>query len=99
MKRLFFLLQALNAAYVSRGVFRSGTFRHVRRPLTPVGAVVGEAIFRSLRPKEGQQRFYIEGAKVFSQKRSTKIALGTGGALSTALPLGNNVRPLGVVPP
>ena len=32
------------------------------------------------------------------QKRFTKKALGTGGALSTARPLGNSVRPLGVAP-
>ena len=29
---------------------------------------------------------------------STKIALVTGGALSTVRPLGNNVRPLGIAP-
>ena len=32
-----------------------------------------------------------------TKKHSTKIALGTGGALSTTYPSGNNVRTLGVV--
>ena len=43
-------------------------------------------------PRKGKK--IIEGVP---QKRLTKIALGAGGALSTARPLGNNVRPLGVV--
>ena len=88
---------------LARGVFWGGGLGHVSTsppPPTAVGAVDGEAIFRLLRPKKGQRKF---SSKIFrrkgkqkfsskcSQKRSTKIAIVTGGTLSTPLPLGNNL--------
>ena len=46
---------------------------------------------------KGQQNF---SSMVFPKKvNKNKIALGTGGALSTARRLGDNVRPLGFVRP
>ena len=53
-------------------------------PSIPVAVLGEEASFPATRPLK---------------KVSTKISLGTGGALSTGRPLGNNVSPLGVVPP
>ena len=80
-----------------------GTWGHVpsppwrrRRPPIPVYFPTPdrEAIFRLFRPKKVTTKF----DRRCSQKRSTKIALVTGGTLSTVRPLGNNERPLGVVP-
>ena len=63
------------------------------RPPTPVAVPDGEASFLLLCPKKCQRKILMESVpkKVNSQKRSTKIALGNGGALST-------VRPLGLAP-
>ena len=72
-----------------RGIFRGGhwdmppLFGGEGALLPPVGA-----------PEKGQRKIFTESVSKKSQlpKKSTKIALGTAGALST-------VRPLGLVPP
>ena len=81
------------------GAYLGGTLGHVsplcrrRRLPTPPAAPDEEASFWLLRPKKGQGKIFLESVhkKVSSQKGSTKIALDTGGALST-------VRPLGLTP-
>ena len=80
-----------------------------RRPASAVGALDGEDIFWLLRPKKevnkriqrrcsqkAQQNFQ---QRVFPKKVQQKSSSVTVGAHSTGRPLGNNVCPLGVVPP
>ena len=72
-----------------------------RRPPTPVYALDEEASFGYCVLKKVIKNFHRRLLqKMFMEgfQRSTKIALGTGGALSPVRPLCNNVRPLGVVP-
>ena len=76
--------------------YLGGTLGHVASPLAPKTPSYpnGEGSFWIQRPKKCQRKIFMAGVpkkKINSQKRSTKIALGTGGALWT-------VRPLGVAP-
>ena len=72
-----------------RGVFRGGHW-----DMFPPLSTDGEASLWLPRPKKGQRKIFMESVpkKGQLQKRSTKIALGTRGALSA-------VHPLGLVPP
>ena len=92
---------------MTRVVFRGGTgtcsspCRPGRFP-NAVGALDG---FPATAPKEVNEKFnrrlsQKRPTKIFVKgfpKKSLKIALGTGGALSIKRPLGKNVRPHGVV--
>ena len=81
-----------------RGVFGGGGHWALSAPCrrmgspTPVGDLDGEGSFLIsgyCALKKVNQNLHIEGG---TQKRSTKVALDTDGALSTSRPLGNNMR-------
>ena len=83
----------------SRGVFRGDTgrcppLRRRRRPPTPPPPRMEKLVSGYCALKKVKRKIFMENVpkKYQLPKKSTKIALGTGGVLST-------VRPLGLVPP